>query len=94
METMGFNNPDLYYMLTAGAEVGNHVVVCKGDKIVHDPAVQGGEEGDTILVGPCDNGFYFVEFLAYNSLFIEPLESGNTEVIPLNSPVQWHSHLN
>jgi hypothetical protein len=41
----------------------NHVVIGHDGKIVHDPHPDGGD-----LVGPSDNGFYYVEWL------VRPLE--------------------
>jgi len=32
------NNPDMAYMLICGTETGNHAVICKNGKVVHNPA--------------------------------------------------------
>lgn len=32
------NNPDSFYLLMCQTEAGDHCVLCKGDKVVHDPA--------------------------------------------------------
>jgi hypothetical protein len=38
LDTMAHNNPGCHYILYAATEENNHVVVCKGSEIVHDPA--------------------------------------------------------
>lgn len=37
LETIGAQNPNVVYLLYGRNEGGNHVNVCCGDKIVHDP---------------------------------------------------------
>ena len=52
-------NPDIYFMLIGKSANGtNHVVICCNHKIVHDPSPV-----DSGIVGPSNNGNYFVEFL-------------------------------
>lgn len=52
-------NPDIYYMLTGKSKNGTgHVVVCKNDEIVWDPAID-----DSGIVGPADDGLYWVSVL-------------------------------
>ena len=57
---MQFHNPTTYYILGGASPVGNHSVVCLGNKIVHDPA--GREPGEQII-GPMDDGFYWVNII-------------------------------
>jgi hypothetical protein len=38
LEHMKLVNPDIYYMLYGNSGGSDHVVVCRDDKIVHDPA--------------------------------------------------------
>lgn len=50
---------DVVYLLSGESKNGcNHVVICQGGLIVHDPSLD-----DSGIVGPCDNGHYAVEFL-------------------------------
>lgn len=53
-------NVNIPYMLTGQSPRGfNHVVVCRNDEIIHDPAIEGGG-----LVGPSlPNGYYWVSVL-------------------------------
>lgn len=55
MEFMGVNNPDIYYMLLCSNKSGNHAVVCKDGKVVHDPAWY-----KEIITGPLENGLWIV----------------------------------
>jgi hypothetical protein len=49
-----------YYTLTAKSRSGNnHVVICRGNQVVHDPTF-GDEHG---IVGPCSDGFWWPGFL-------------------------------
>lgn len=51
---MGELNPDVHYMLFGGTgDGGDHVVICHGDKIVHNPAWYG-----CSLVGPASTGYW------------------------------------
>ncbi len=51
--------PGLHYMLVGKSRTGvSHVVVCKDDAIVHDPSLT-----DAGIVGPTDEGLYWVQFL-------------------------------
>lgn len=60
LELMGEQNPDSHYVLygrdTSG---GDHVVVCRGDKIVHNPAWFG-----CSLVGPTSTGYWVTLVIA------------------------------
>ena len=53
------NNPGVHYLLsgTSRNQV-NHTVVCFNARIVHDPAMD-----DSGIIGPCDDGFYWIEWL-------------------------------
>lgn len=54
----GVNNPGSYFLLSGQSKIGcNHTVVCYEDKIVWDPSRQ-----DSGIVGPCDDGYYWLEF--------------------------------
>jgi hypothetical protein len=59
LASMQIQNPDVYYMLN-GAQAcgGSHVVVCRGDRIVHDPAWI-----KSPIIGPVD-GWYVVMVIA------------------------------
>ena len=55
LEMMALTNPETFYMLYGNTGYGDHVVVCQGGKIVHDPAwVPDG------IVGPNSNGVWSV----------------------------------
>lgn len=52
-------NPNLYYLLTGKSKNNtNHVVIARGNQIVWDPAID-----DAGIVGPADDGFYWVGHL-------------------------------
>lgn len=52
------NGDDLIYLLGGESRTGvNHTVVCRGDSIIHDPSLN-----DAGIVGPCDDGFYWLTF--------------------------------
>lgn len=60
LQHMAVANPDAHYMLYGNSGFGDHVVVCQGGKIVHDPAwVADGIEG------PNSNGFWSIMVLAH-----------------------------
>ncbi len=60
MSSVSTLNPGLRFQLAGKSKTGvNHVVICKGGKIDHDPSIT--QSG---IVGPCEpNGYYWVEFL-------------------------------
>lgn len=60
LESIGHYNPSAIYLLSGEATRGaNHVVVCRGGEILHDP-----HPSDDGLIGPCQpDGFYWVEIL-------------------------------
>lgn len=58
LECIGYNHPNLYWLLGARSERKvNHAVVCCGGRIVHDPSRIGGD-----LIGPCTDGYYWATF--------------------------------
>lgn len=53
-------NPDVYYLLGGTSRTGcGHTVVGLGGEIIWDPSLD-----DAGIVGPMDDGFYWVSFLA------------------------------
>lgn len=55
---MGDRLPGGHYLLTGRTSRCNiHVVICQGGYIRHDPAAA---QGQTVLTGPCLDGFYRV----------------------------------
>jgi hypothetical protein len=57
--TQKCTNPGQLYLLAGQSRNGvNHVVVCCDDKIIADPALD-----DSGIIGPCDDGYYWVERL-------------------------------
>lgn len=51
--------PQSYWMLSGTSRGGvDHMVICRGAEIVHDPA-----RGSMGLVGPCSNGYWWATFL-------------------------------
>lgn len=57
---MELNNEGLVYMLSGMSPRGvNHVVVCKGGEIIHDP-----HPSNDRLIGPCNDGHWWVEVIA------------------------------
>lgn len=56
---MKIAHPGVYYMLTGTSANGtHHVVIGLDDKIHWDPAID-----DSGIVGPCNTGYYWIEFL-------------------------------
>lgn len=48
-----------WYGLSGTSRTGcNHIVIARGGEIVHDPS-----QIDAGIVGPCDDGFYWVTFI-------------------------------
>lgn len=59
LNVMGTINCDVLWMLSGRSETGcNHVVICRGGEIIHDPSLT-----DAGIIGPCDDGFFWAEFL-------------------------------
>lgn len=57
--TIAATNPDIYYLLGGRSRTGvDHTVVGLNDKIIHDPSLN-----DSGIVGPCDDGYYWVTYL-------------------------------
>jgi hypothetical protein len=51
------NGEDFCYLLTGTSKTGcNHVVVCRGNRIVWDTSID-----DSGIIGPANDGFYWVE---------------------------------
>jgi hypothetical protein len=62
--------PDTHYILGGKSRTGcNHSVIGCGNKIVHDPSVS-----DSGIVGPCDDGFYWLTFFGTRALTKEAAE--------------------
>lgn len=58
LNTLGVVNPHTYCLLGGQSRTGcNHTVVVKGDEIVCDPS-----QTDAGIIGPCDDGYYWVTF--------------------------------
>jgi hypothetical protein len=52
-------NPGLYWQLSGESRTGvNHVVICKDGAVEWDTSLN-----DSGIIGPCDDGYYWVEFL-------------------------------
>lgn len=59
LDTQAHFNPGIYYMVIGTSKLGcNHVVICKGNEIVHDPS-----KVNSGIVGPCSDGTYWIELL-------------------------------
>ena len=59
LQYMGSLNQNIYYLFVGKSRTGCvHNVVCLGGEIVHDPT-----PGDPGIVGPCDDGCYWFNFL-------------------------------
>jgi uncharacterized protein YpmB len=64
LQCMLYTSPDLYYMITGTSKNGvHHVVIGAKGKIIWDPA-----QDDSGIVGPCSDGYYWVEFLIHSSM--------------------------
>lgn len=60
LDTMKNLNPQTIYILSGFSRTGvNHSVVCRGGEIIWDPSLT-----DAGIVGRCDDGYTWVEFLA------------------------------
>lgn len=61
-------NPNIFYMLSGTSRTGcNHVVICQNREIVWDPSLD-----DSGIVGPCDDGYYWLEFLVLHDFSLIP----------------------
>lgn len=59
LECMKVWNAGIHFMLTGFSRTGcNHVVICKDGEIVWDPSLT-----DAGIVGPADDGLYWVSYL-------------------------------
>lgn len=57
MKTMeNFNKSCTYLLIGKSPRGHNHIVICRGGKIIHDPHPDEGE-----FVGPCEDGFWWLE---------------------------------
>lgn len=59
LEMLGTLNPNATYLLFGNTGNEDHVVVCQGGKVVHNPAWYGGT-----LVGPSSMGYWMVLVIA------------------------------
>lgn len=55
LEMMGILNRNALYILYGNTGIGDHVVVCRGDKVIHNPMWAGSP-----LTGPGSHGFWTV----------------------------------
>lgn len=59
MEFVTINHPDIHYLVGGGTSRGvNHCIICRNREVIHDP-----HPDDTFLTGPCDDGYWWVNFL-------------------------------
>ena len=59
LDTVGALNPGFHHLFSGTSRNGsNHVVIARDGQIVHDPAID-----DSGIVGPMDDGLWWVEFL-------------------------------
>lgn len=56
-------NPGMFYMLQGASAGGDHIVICKGDRLIHDPSRMGGG-----LIGPGSNGVFMVVLIVSDRL--------------------------
>ena len=60
LNMMGGFNRSLFYILFGRSTTGcSHAVICYNDAIIHNPS-----RVDAEIVGPCDDGLYWLFFLA------------------------------
>jgi len=55
LKSMAQSNPNIYYMLAGQSQNAGHIIICKDDKIVHDPSWL-----EISVVKPAANGFWVV----------------------------------
>ncbi|MES2685718.1 MAG: hypothetical protein V4706_02790 [Pseudomonadota bacterium] len=61
LDYMGASNPGIHYMLCGRSRTGvNHTVVALDNAIVWDPSIT-----DAGIVGPCDDGYFWIMTLSY-----------------------------
>jgi len=66
MAHMHEQSPECFYILTGLTREGKvHSVVCRGNRVVHDPATS---PGNCVLARQCGDGFYRVGFLLYGTV--------------------------
>lgn len=59
LELIAINHPGIHYLIAGMSPRGvNHVVICRDRSVVHDP-----HPTDNGLIGPCDDGYWWVNFL-------------------------------
>jgi hypothetical protein len=67
LDLIELNNPDVVYFLSGSSPRGtNHVVLCRGNRIIHDPHPDIDLERvdiNQVLTGPCDDGYWWVEVI-------------------------------
>lgn len=69
----------LHWCLMGTSRTGcNHVVICKGDEIVHDPSIT--QSG---IVGPADDGFWWVEWIVKRSACDAVAAAPTSHVLPI-----------
>lgn len=69
LNSIGYLNKDAYWLLTGlSKNKTNHVVVCHGNKIVWDPAID-----DSGIIGPTLDSNYYVDFIV-PSICVEKFE--------------------
>lgn len=65
LASIGHQNDGAYYLLGGTSRTGvNHTVIGCGNEIAHDPSID-----DSGIVGPCDDGYYWVTFLVPASMY-------------------------
>jgi hypothetical protein len=68
LATQGNLNPEAYYLLGGQSRTGvNHTVIGLGNTIAWDPSLD-----DAVIVGPCDDGRYWVSWLVPLQLTAKP----------------------
>lgn len=61
LNAVGAQNPDTTFLISGRSKRGcNHTVVGRNAEIIWDPS-----PSETGLEGPCDDGFYWVQFIGY-----------------------------
>jgi hypothetical protein len=62
MRYLQHNNPGVPYLLGGTSRNGtNHTVICCDGKLIHDPSPV-----DSGIIGPCDDGYFWVTYIAVN----------------------------
>jgi hypothetical protein len=69
LEAISTQNPGVYFLFSGHSGVANHQVIAANGRIVHDPS-----SGKGGIIGPCDDGYYWVNLLLPRIHMVTPFD--------------------